>query len=42
MHIGLVVIYFDSRVRKEGFDVALLAAQVSSQQAAPPIPAKAW
>lgn len=42
MHVALVLIYFDSRVRKEGFDVALLAAQVSAQRAAAPAPAQGW
>jgi len=42
MQVGLVIIYFDTRVRKEGFDLALLAAQLSPQRAAAPAPAKAW
>ncbi len=42
MQIGLVLIYFDSRVRKEGFDLALLAAQLSAQRTAAAAAAPTW
>jgi len=40
MHTGLVLLYFDCRVRKEGFDVALLAAQLTPSR--PAAPAETW
>jgi len=29
--VALVLIYFDNRVRKEGFDLALLAARIATR-----------
>jgi hypothetical protein len=34
-HIALVLVYFDNRVRKEGFDLALLAVRIATNPRAP-------
>jgi hypothetical protein len=38
LHIALVLVYFDNRVRKEGFDLALLAAQIATGEEGPAPP----
>jgi hypothetical protein len=35
IHIALVLVYFDNRVRKEGFDLALLAARIAASGLSP-------
>lgn len=38
-HVALVLVYFDNRVRKEGFDLALLAARIATSAPAAEGPA---
>jgi hypothetical protein len=35
-NIALVLLYFDNRVRKEGYDIALMAAELAGRQASAP------
>jgi hypothetical protein len=40
-HIAVVLFYFDNRIRKEGFDLALMAARLATRPPDEPVPAQA-